>query len=389
MAWRLDGSVVDGWPQAADCEECDHNGGFNQNIGIADLDGDGKPEVVSAYDAAYVGVMRADGKPFPADTGFASEWSSGVPMFHDLDLARQGWGAGDSADSVDRDEFTYSPPSFADVDGDGKPEIILYSFRHRIGDTAALGNCLWALHADMTRAKGFEKPLCSDAPIFTGYYNNVVETAPAPAIGNIAGDARPEIVAASNDGTVRAFSPDGAELWKYTYDVKGEPWIMASEPVIGDLNDDGVPEIVFTTYSVDQAVSHLTILDNNGRMQRKAVLDKRGAMASPALADVDGDGKLDILISLKDVVGTGQGGVQIWTVASAGGAKPAWPMARGNSLRTGFAGASAGTVHARDPRRAFPKAAARASGVGYDALGIRVRKGSGHASRRILAAAPR
>jgi hypothetical protein len=164
---------------------------------------------------------------------------------------------------------------------------------------------------------------------------------------------------------------------------------MASEPVIGDLNDDGVPEIVFTTYSVDQAVSHLTILDNNGRMQRKAVLDKRGAMASPALADVDGDGKLDILISLKDVVGTGQGGVQIWTVASAGGAKPAWPMARGNSLRTGFAGASAGTVHARDPRRAFPKAAARASGVGYDALGIRVRKGSGHASRRILAAAPR
>jgi hypothetical protein len=169
-------------------------------------------------------------------------------------LAQQGWGE----EGKDRDEFTYSSPSFGDLDGDGNPEIILYSNHEKAGDTTTYGNCLWALHADMTRAKGFETPLCSDAPIFTGYYNNVVETAPAPAIGNIAGDARPEIVAASNDGNMRAFSPDGTELWKYKYDAAGEPWIMASEPVIGDLNDDGVPEIIFTTYSVDHGVSHLT-----------------------------------------------------------------------------------------------------------------------------------
>jgi hypothetical protein len=381
MAWRLDGSVVDGWPQAVDCEKCNQYGGYGLNLGIADLDGDGKPEVVSAYDAAYIGVMRADGKPVEADSGFAGPYASSVPFFHDLDLARQGWGE----DGNDRDEFTNSPPSFGDLDGDGHPEIILYSNHEKAGDTAALGNCLWAVHADMTRAKGFEKPLCSDAPIFTGYYNNVVETQPAPAIGNIAGDARPEIVAASNDGTIRAFSPEGAELWKYNYDVNGEPWIMASEPVIGDLNDDGVPEIVFTTYSVDQGVSHLTILDDKGRMQRKVVLHNRGAMASPALADVDGDGKLDILISLKDVVGTGLGGVQIWTVASAGAGKPAWPMARGNSLRTGFAGTAPGTVHLRKPPAGFRKAAARRGKAGFDALGIRLNGGAGDGPRVRLA----
>jgi hypothetical protein len=385
MAWRLDGTDLAGWPQAKDCEQCNQFGGYDQNLGVADLDGDGKPEVVSTYDASYIGVMHADGKPVHADTGFTGPYASSVPFFHDLDLARQGWGE----DGNDRDEFTYSSPSFGDLDGDGHPEIILYSNHEKAGDTTTYGNCLWALHADMTRAAGFGKPHCSDAPIFTGYYNNVMETAPAPAIGNIAGDARPEIVAASNDGTMRAFSPDGAELWKYAYDVNGEPWIMASEPVIGDLNDDGIPEITFTTYSVDQGVSHLTILDNNGRMQRKVVLPNRGAMASPALADVDGDGKLDILISLKDVVGGGLGGVQIWTVASAGGAKPAWPMARGNPLRTGVGGPIQGAVPLRNPPHGFRKPAARSgarSGMrGFDALGIRAREGETRIPRLQLA----
>lgn len=378
MAWKLDGTAFPGWPQAKDCEKCNQYGGYNQNLGIADLDGDGRPEVVSAYDAAYIGVMKADGKPVAAGAGFAGPWASSVPMFHDEKLARQGFGE----DGNDRDEFTYSPPAFADLDGDGKPEIILYSAHRKAGDTAAYGNCLWALHADMSRAKGFEKPICSDTPIFTGSYNNVVETAPAPAIADLTGDGRPEIVAASNDGHIRGFSPDGAELWKYTYDVQGEPWIMASEPVIGDLNGDGAPEIVFTTYSVDQGVSHLTILDSQGRMQRTVTLDKRGAMASPALADVDGDHKLDIVISLKDVVGGGQGGVQIWTVASAGDARPAWPMARGSALRTGVGNASGGS--AVPALRPVLRARAAPAGVLFDALGIRARTPAARPARILL-----
>ncbi len=364
-AYSLAGVLLPGWPQAKDCPKCNDYGGFNQNVGAADLDGDGIPEVVATFDEAYIGIMHADGKPSAADISFAKAgpWASSVPMFHDLALAQQGFGA----DGNDRDEFTDSPPSFADLDGDGKPEIILYSNHEKAGDTAALGNCLWALHGDMTRVKGFEKPLCSDTPIFTGYYNNVVETAPAPVIANLSGDARPEIVVASNDGNIRGFSAEGAELWKYGYDVKGEPWIQASEPVVGDLNNDGSPEIVFTTYSVDQGVSHLTILDAMGKMQRKAPLDKRGSMGAPTLADADGDGKIDILISLKDVVGGSNGGVQIWTVATAGANKPLWPTGRGNYLRTGVAGGATLPVPLRY-LRAWHGIPIRA--VGYDALGI-------------------
>jgi hypothetical protein len=376
MAWKPDGKDLAGWPQAAkDCAECNDYGGYNQNIGIADLDGDKRPEVVATYDASYIGVFQADGKSFAAGKDFQGPYASSVPFFHDLALAQ----AGSGPDGDDRDEFTYSPPSFADLDGDGKLDIILYSNHEKAGDTVALGNCLWAVHPDMSRVKGFEKPLCSDKPIFTGYYNNIVETQPTVAIANLSGDARPEIVTTSNDGTMRGYSNEGVELWKYRYDVDGEPWIQASEPVIGDLNNDGIPEIVFTTYSVDQGVSHLTILDNNGKMQRKAPLANRGAMAAPVLADVDGDHKLDIVISLKDAVGNGNGGVQIWTVASAGDAQPAWPMARGNAFRTGVGNVPSGPVAL--PRRGL-RARKAANGPWYDALGIPVR-GSLRAAPRL------
>ncbi len=378
MAYTLHGEAVPGWPQPQDCEECNDYGGFNQNVGVADLDGDGKPEVVATYDASYIGIFHPDGKPAAADTSFKGPWVSSVPMFHDLALARQGWGA----DGEDRDEFSDSPPVFADLDGDGRPEIILYSHHEKAGDTAGYGNCLWVLHADMTRAAGFETPRCSDAPIFTGYYNNISETAPIPALGNLAGDPRPEIVVPSSDGKIRAYSPEGEELWKYTYDVAGEPWIMASEAAIGDLNKDGKPEIVFTTYSVDHFVSHLTILDAAGRMQRKVTLDKRGAMGGPTLADADGDGRIDIVLSLKDVVGGGKGGVQIWTMESAGDARPDWPTGRGSFLRTGNWGerGESTRIFSRPPRlfRAVPgHGRGGYQGPLFDALGIRIREAAG------------
>jgi hypothetical protein len=332
---------------------------------------------------AFLGVFHGDGKPFAADSSFAGPWASSVPLFHDLALAQRGYGA----DSLDRDELTDSPPVFADLDGDGRNEIILYSHHEEAGDTTAYGNCLWVLKPDMRRLPGFETPLCSDAPIFTGDWNNVVETAPIPSVANLVGDARPEIVAPSSDGNIRAWSADGTEIWKYMYDKAGEPWIMASEAVIGDLNRDGKPEVVFTTYSVDHFVSHLTILDQHGRMQRKVVLDKRGAMGAPTLADADGDGNLDILVSLKDVVGSGSGGVQIWTVAGSGATPPLWPTGRGSYLRAGIAAQPEAPVALLRPKARARAAAAPGGRARFDLLGAR-REGAGHGPRLLLLPAP-
>jgi hypothetical protein len=333
VAWDINGNVVAGWPQVQDCEECSDYGGYNQNIGVADLDGDSIPEVVSTYDICHIGIMYRNGSPFPAHTSFSSAgpWASSVPMFHAIDLAKQGWGPDDN----DRDEFTDSPPCFGDIDGDGKPEIILYSDHEKAGEYVNRGNCLWVLNPDMTRVKGFETPLCSSEPLYTGYEDNIVQVAPAPAVAQLTGDSRPEIIVPSYDGMLRCFSPEGTVLWEYRFDDGSGTFIGASGAVIGDLNNDNAPEVIFTTYSIDEAVSHLIVLDTSGQELHAVSIDGRGSMSPPTLADVDGDHAVELIISLKDVLGGGEGGVQVWTVASARDNLLPWPTGRGNNLRNG------------------------------------------------------
>ncbi len=337
VVWDIAGNVVSGWPQVQNNPDCNDYGGFNQNIGAADLDGDTIPEVISTYDICHIGFMYNNGAPFPAHSMYsdAGPWVSSVPMFHNLDLAKQGWGP----DGNDRDEFTDSPPCFGDIDGDGLFEVILYSDHELAGEYVNRGNCLWVLNADMTRVEGFETPICSDMPLYTGYQNNIVQVAPAPAVADLGGDDRPEIVVPSYDGKMRCFSPDGDLEWDYIFDdsTVNDTFIGASGVVIGDLNKDDVPEIVFTTYSINEDKSHLILLGAGGTELHKVPLSKRGSMSPPTLADVDGDKIVEIVISLKDVLdGSNVGGVQIWDVASSGENLLPWPTGRGNNLRTGF-----------------------------------------------------
>lgn len=339
IAWHLNGSVVSGWPQVQSCPNCNDFGGYNQNIGAVDLNGDHIPEVISTYDICHIGIMYADGSPVlahemfwaPPDPDPNPEPVSGVPMFHDISLAIQGWGPNGS----DRDEFTDSPPVFGDVDGDGRPEVVLYSDHELAGEYVNRGNCLWVLNPDMTRVAGFETPICSGMPLYTGYEDNIVQVAPAPALADLAGDHRPEIVVPSYDGIMRCYSPGGVLLWRYTFDTAGGAFIGASGAVAGDLNHDGSLEIVFCTYSPTQDVSHLIILNAAGTPLHKISLSKRGSMSPPTLADVDKDGVVEIIVSLKDSLGGGLGGVQIWDVTSAETGKLPWPTGRGNLLRNG------------------------------------------------------
>ncbi len=331
VVWRLDGTTAKGWPQAQNCPECNESGGYNQNIGAVDFNQDGQPEVVSTYDSCGIGIMYADGSPLTANPMFTGPYVSSVPMFHDIKLAIQGWGDVGN----DRDEFTDSSPVFGDVDGDGLPELIVYSDHELAGEYMIRGNCLWALNPDLTRCPGFETPICSGAPLFTGYKENIVQVAPSPALGQLSGDSRPEIVVPSYDGRMRCFSPEGATLWSYVFDQSGTPFIGASGAAIGDLDDDGVCEVVFNTYSTARDVSNLIVLGARGKELYKVKLDGRGSMSVPTLADVDGDGVIEIVISLKDPVGSGLGGVQIWDVPSARINDLPWPTGRGNFLRSG------------------------------------------------------
>ena len=328
--WNLNGQVRTGWPQVDNHETKNDYGGYNQNIGAADLDGDGNIDIVSTYDICHIGVFKGNGESWLANNKFAGQYSCNVPVFHDIDLAIQGWGA----DNNDRDEFTDSPPVFADLDNDNLPEIILFSDHELAGEYVNRGNSLWGLNPDMTRVPGFEVPKTTGMPIYTGYENNIVQVAPSPAISYL-GTTNPHIIVPSYDGYLYCFDSKAVERWKVQFDAQGGSFIGMSEVAIGDLDNDGIPEIVFTTYSTQENVSKLIILDASGSLLHRIDISGRGSMAAPTLADYDKDGKTEIILSLKDVLGGGDGGVQVWKVASATNSVLDWSTGRGNYLRSG------------------------------------------------------
>lgn len=342
--YELDGSMRPGWPEVdhgvcdppAPAEACWDFGGYNQNIGLADFDADGRLDVISTYDAIGFGIFHGDGTPFTTDADFTDRVVTAVEAYHDLALSQQGWGSGD------RSEFTYSPPAMADVDGDGALDVILVGDHESSESTMNQGVTFWVLHSDMTRPAGWTRPKDTGAPLHEGASlgANIVPTRPAPSVANLDDDPAPELLAPAYDGKLYAFDSDGSELWSYAFGTRSSPYTGASEAVVADLNGDGVPEVVFNTFSSGaprepETPAHLIILNNNGAELQRVELAGRGSMAAPTVADVDGDGTLEIVISLKDTLGGGDGGVQIWDVPGSATNCMPWPTGRGGNLRQG------------------------------------------------------
>jgi hypothetical protein len=334
-----DGTLHLGWPQVgAGCTGCEDFGGYNQNIGAGDLDGDGVLDVVSTYDMIGFGAFHGDGSPFPTAAGFSRRYVAAVPAYHDLAFALQGWGEGD------RSEFTDSPPVVADIDGDGQMEIVLAGDHETSWSTTNLGVSVWVLEPDLTRLDGWLWPRNSDLPLQygdDGLGPNIVDTTPSPSVANLDGNPGLEILVPAYDGLLYAFRPDGTVMWDYEFAKPGEPFAGASEALVADLNGDGAPEIIFTTYTsgspgLPDRPAHLVILNENGAELQRVEIAGRGSMAAPTIADVDGDGKLELVISLKDSPGGGLSGVQIWDLPGSSTNCVLWGTGRGGWLRQGY-----------------------------------------------------
>jgi hypothetical protein len=340
IAVNADGTAVQGFPPnttgASGCDDaCYVHAGFDQNVALGDVDGDGIADILAPQDNAYVSLHAGTGRAFDAAPIFRGRTKFlGIRFLHDYALAQQGWA--DDEETANQAHFTNTAPAIADVDGDGENELVMLASVQNAAQTdRERGVALWVVRHDGTRPDAWLLPF--HAPDFldglwdpgdniVGATNQVTVVDLDPTSPGL------EYVFAGFDGRIHAVTSDNRELWRQTFTERAG--VLTGGIVAADLTRDGRPELVFGTYSTAPGGGALFILGANGALLEQIPLPDRGAMPVPTIADIDGDGHLEIVVSLKDAVDK-QRQVQVYTVPESGTKCLPWPTGRGNLWRNG------------------------------------------------------
>ncbi len=342
IAINADGSFVDGFPPnttgASGCDDkCYVTGGFDQNIAIGDVNSDGAADLFATQDNAYLSLHEGDGRAFDAAAVFPHLTKFlGVRFLHDYDLAKQGW-ANDEA-TANQAHFTNSAPAIADVDGDGQSDLIVLGSVQNAAQTDRLrGVGLWVLHNDGSRLESWTEPFHS-ASYLAGLRDydgtNVVGATNQVSVADIY-ESLPglEFVFAGFDGVIHCVDASRNEVWSHTY--TSDDRVLTGGVLVADLSSDGIAEIIFNTYSPDENKSALIILSQAGDELYSIPLPGRGAMPVPTVADANGNGTMEVIVSLKDGE-TNVRQVLVYEIPGSDDGYLPWPTGRANYLRNGF-----------------------------------------------------
>ncbi len=341
IAYRANGSVVAGFPPnssgASRCDSaCDIAGAFDQNLAVGPLDGDSAWDVVAPTDNAYISWHHGSGEAFTVASIFRGVTRSpGVRFFTDYSNAQQGYSEHEATD--EQAHFTTSPPAIVDLDGDGSREIVvLGSIQNAAQSDRERGVGLFVVRPDGTRPPAWTSPFQVRQHLsgLSDYGDtNIVATTDQVAVADV-DPAAPglEVVFPAYDGRVWCVGADRTMRWSYQFTTADNQ--TTGGAVIADLSGDGRPEVVFATYSTARNTSALFVLDARGALLHRIALSGRGSMSVPAIADVNGDGALEIVVNLKDAA---PDEVLVFTVPGSASNCAPWPMGRGAMLRNGYA----------------------------------------------------
>lgn len=177
-------------------------------------------------------------------------------------------------------------------------------------------------------------------------------------------DGEKEILFPSFDGKIHAFWLDKTEHGSWPFTVGTSSSVKhPTEPVVADLDDDGTPEVLFTSWAKHDSMEtgSLYVVSATGVLLFEVPLPLAdtsqhwdGAMAAPTLANIDSDSDLEIVIQ------TALSGVVVFDLPGSSAAKILWQTGRGNFQRTGSATRPPFTPH---PGKVKPNVGGIVAGV--------------------------
>lgn len=356
FVYEHNGALRSGWPKQTDSDSNGYAAGcFNENVGVADIDNDGRGEIIGPNDTHYVTAFNDDGSPVRANgiygqvNGQNKPWSRvGVHVDHAVDLRGYAMCGASDPDLEPRPNFANSAPSIADVNNDGVLEVIIVGNNYdcRQSPYLDLYEMPYIFKADRTRWSGnsynwtaIPVPGGSTAPL-TEDYNVIENNVPNPVIADLDGDGFKEILYPSYDGRLHAYWLDKTEKYNWPFEVYGGsgPYRFASEPAVADLDGDSKAEVIFTTWTQKGSNQRgdLKIVNWQGTQLFSVQLpatgdDWGGALSAPTLANIDGDADLEVLI------GSTHTGLLAYDLPGSSNANILWGTGRGSYQRTGQA----------------------------------------------------
>lgn len=282
--------VYEGDGSGEHCRDDDARLGYASSPAVADLDGDGKPEIVS---------VRADKQQVPTarlnQTAYrVVAWSNGCV---------EQW----ESEPFDRTHFDYaSSVVVSDMDKDGDPEIVA-------------GRVI--LHADGTvrgigpHGHGSWGALPGLPPVLGGDGTPVTEAA-IPAVVDLDLDGIEEVIVGN-----AMYTPDGDVKWYAGPSALLNPAIPRMDGIVGvaNLDDDPEGEFVVTTYAT------LRAHDTNGDLlwgpieldpsQGQGDEETGNIAAPPAIGDLDADGFPEIVTAAgNELSAFNHDGSKLWEI---------------------------------------------------------------------------
>ncbi len=287
----------------------------------ADLDGDGIEEIVAGHNEGIVAALSPDGRVLwehrlgagmgvwqmvqPADLDgdgaaelLTSDMSGAVTCLNGDGTLR--WRS-----RLDRERWEVSTPAVGDIDNDGRPEVVYGTQTRYLVALDSDGRLKW---------ERFLPPLHLGRSL--------------PLIVDLDEDGRAEVVGfsamlAKDGGVVCVDGRDGTPRWT------GQMETNVYHGRNAFRLKDGTPAVA----AADKA-NHVAVFTADGEARWRTDVSGRGIWQPPVVGDLDGDGRLDMVVTVRDTAPDGSG--KSWYVldVETGEAVGGYPLEGG-----GFGGA--------------------------------------------------